>query len=154
VFSRKDDEADVVGGDIAKRGVAGDGGVRWGGALTKRDPSFEAQAEKDIGGVAGWTGRGDRRGRRKGWRRIRREAFRQRREEEVIFSRRNLSAPPVELDELDGAIVFGRGGLNGFDGDRRDFFADAVRRGLRRCGRWDSRCGGGYGARFLAPIGI
>jgi len=42
-----------------------------------------------------------------------------------IFAEEFVGAP-VEVDELDGAIMFGGGGLDGFDGDRRDFFANAV----------------------------
>ncbi len=42
-----------------------------------------------------------------------------------IFAEEFVGAP-VEVDEFDGAIVLGRGGLNGFDSDGRDFFADAV----------------------------
>jgi hypothetical protein len=42
-----------------------------------------------------------------------------------IFAEEFVGAP-VEVEELDGALVLGCRGLDGFDGDRRDFFADAV----------------------------
>ena len=42
-----------------------------------------------------------------------------------VFAEEFVGAP-VEVDELEWAIVFGRGGLDGFDGDGSNFFADAV----------------------------
>jgi hypothetical protein len=42
-----------------------------------------------------------------------------------IFAEEFVGAP-VEMDELERAIVFRGGGLDGFDGDGSDFFADAV----------------------------
>jgi len=48
----------------------------------------------------------------------------------VIFSRRNLSAPQSKWTNSMGAIMFGGGGLDGFDGDRRDFLCQCRRRGM------------------------
>ena len=42
-----------------------------------------------------------------------------------VFTEEFIGAP-VEVDELDEAIAFGRGGLDGFDGDWSDFLAYAV----------------------------
>ena len=42
-----------------------------------------------------------------------------------IFAEKFVGAP-IEVDELEGTIVFCSSGLDCFDGYRRDFFADAV----------------------------
>ena len=119
----EDDELDVVGGDVAERGVARV--EKFGGAGVDEEIEFEAKAEEDVGGVLvggdAWIAEGaeedgvefvaqhfDGAGRKSD-----------------IFAEKFVGAP-VEVDEFEGAIVFGRGGLNGFDGDGRDFLADAV----------------------------
>ena len=119
----EDDEADVVGGDIAKRGVAGM--EEFGGAGVDEEIEFEAEAEEDVGGVLIGGDTGIAEGAEEDGVEIVAKHFDGAGRKSDIFAEEFVGAP-VEVDELDGAIVLGRGGLNGFDGDGRDFFADAV----------------------------
>ncbi len=119
----EDDEADVVGGDVAERGVARM--EEFGGAGVDEEIELEAQAEEDVGGVLIGGDAGIAEGAEEDSVEFVAQHFNGAGRKGDIFAEEFVGAP-VEVDELDGALVLGCRGLDGFDGDRRDFFADSV----------------------------
>ncbi len=119
----EDDEADVVTGDVAEGGVARV--EEFGGAGVDKEIEFEAEAEKDVGGV---LIRGDARiaesAEEDGVEFVA-EHFDGALRKGDVFAEEFVGAP-IEVNELEGAIVFECRSLNGFDGDRCHFLADAV----------------------------
>jgi len=119
----EDDEANVVGGDIAQRSVARV--EEFCGPGVDEEIELEAQAEEDVGSVLVGGDTGIAEGAEEDGVEFVAKHFDRARRESDVFAEEFVGAP-VEVDEFKGAIVFGRSGLDGFDGDGSDFLADAV----------------------------
>ena len=123
----------------------------FGGAGVDEEVELEAQAEEDVGGVlvggdAGIAERAEEDGVE-----FVSEHFDGAGRKGDVFAEKFIGAP-VEVDELKWAFVFGGGGLNGFDGDGRDFLADAVARDDSNAGVGTAVAEGDVGHVCVAPI--
>jgi hypothetical protein len=119
----EDHEIDVGGAAIAERGEALV--EELGGAGVNVEVELEAEAEEDVGGVLvggdAWVAEGSK---EDGVEFIAKHFHRARGEGD--FLAKIFVGAPVEVDEFDGAIAFGGGGLDDLNGDGSDFLADAV----------------------------
>jgi len=138
----KDDEADVVGGDIAERCVARV--EEFGGAGVDEEVELEAETEEDVGGVLVGGDAGIAEGAEEDGVEFVAKHFDGAGRKGDVFAEEFVGAP-VEVDELEGTIVFGGGGLDGFDGDRSDFLADAVAGDDGDAGVWTAVAEGDVG---------
>jgi len=119
----ENNKADVVGGDVAERSVARV--QEFGGAGVHEEIKLEAQAEEDVGGVLIGRNAGIAKGAEEDGVEFVAQHLDGTGGKSDIFAKESVGAP-VKVDEFEGAIVFGGGGLDGFDGDGSNFLTDAV----------------------------
>jgi len=114
---------DVVGGDVAERGVARV--EEFGGAGVDEEIELEAETEEDVGSVLVGGDAGITEGAEEYSVEIIPEHFDRAGGKGDVFAEEFVGAP-VEMDEFEGAIVSRGGGLDSFDSYGSDFLADAI----------------------------
>ena len=119
----KDDEANIVTSAVFQRSEALV--EEFGGAGIDEEVEFEAKTEENLGGMlVGGDARVAESAEEDGVEFVAKHfdgAF----GEGDLFAEEFVGAP-VEVNEFDVAAMFGGGGLDGGDGDRSNFLADAV----------------------------